>query len=62
MRGAPIGLTGIRCRTSVVVAGDEPGERADRSQRSAEKYCVILDTLRRGIPVDSTFDLRLAGA
>ena len=29
-------------------AGDERGERAERLLRSAERYCVILDTLRRG--------------
>src|SRR5438270_11087601 len=62
MRGAPIGLTALRCRTTVVVAGDERGERAERLLRSAERYCVILSTLRAGVPVDSTFDLRTAGA
>jgi len=56
--GVPIGITAIRCRTEVVVAGDERGERADRLLRSAEKYCVILNTLRAGVPVDSQFTLR----
>jgi len=58
--GAPIGITAIRCHTTVVIAGDERGERADRLLRSAEKYCVILNTLRSGVTVDSRFDLRQA--
>jgi uncharacterized OsmC-like protein len=55
--GAPVGITAIRCRTTVVVESDERGDRAERLLRSAEKYCVILDTLRSGVPVESTFDL-----
>ncbi|HEY8657016.1 MAG TPA: OsmC family protein [Candidatus Limnocylindria bacterium] len=58
--GAPIGITAIRCQTTVVVGGDERGERADRLLRSAEKYCVILNTLRSGVNVESRFDLRQA--
>jgi uncharacterized OsmC-like protein len=53
----PVGLTGIRAHSRVVVRGDERGERAGRLLRSAERYCVILDTLRRGVPVESTFAL-----
>ena len=58
--GAPVGITAIRCRTAVVVDSDERGERAERLLRSAEKYCVILDTLRSGVPVESTFTLSAA--
>lgn len=58
--GAPIGITAIRCHTTVVVAGDERGERADRLLRSAEKYCVILNTLRSGVDVQSHFELQRA--
>jgi uncharacterized OsmC-like protein len=53
----PIGLTAIRCRTRARVAGAVRGERADRLLRSAEKYCVVLNTLRIGVPVESTFVL-----
>jgi uncharacterized OsmC-like protein len=52
-REFPVGLTAIRARTRVVVAEDERGERAERLLRSAERYCVVLDTLRRGVPVDA---------
>jgi uncharacterized OsmC-like protein len=60
--GAPVGLTAIRCRTTVVVESDERGDRAERLLRSAEKYCVILDTLRSGVPVESTFALSSTAA
>jgi uncharacterized OsmC-like protein len=56
-REFPVGLTAIRARTRVVVAEDERGERAERLLRSAERYCVVLDTLRRGVPVDATLTL-----
>ncbi len=53
----PIGITAIRAHTRVVVRGDERGERAERLLRSAERYCVVLSTLREGVPVESTFAL-----
>lgn len=56
-REYPVGLTGIRCRTRVRVADDVDEERAARFLRSAERYCVVLDTLRTGVPVDSTFEI-----
>lgn len=56
-REFPVGLTAIRAHTRVVVAEDERGERAERLLRSAERYCVVLDTLRRGVPVEATLEL-----
>ncbi|HYM49328.1 MAG TPA: OsmC family protein [Candidatus Limnocylindrales bacterium] len=53
----PIGLTRIRSHTTVTIAGDLNRDRADRLLRSAEKYCVVLSTLRGGVPVESTFAL-----
>src|SRR5207302_6288852 len=47
-REFPVGLTAVRSRTHVVVRGDERGERTERLLRSAEKYCVVLNTLRTG--------------
>jgi uncharacterized OsmC-like protein len=58
----PIGLTAIRCTTRVTVPEDVKGERAERLLRSAEKYCVVLNTLRNGVPVESTFALAQAGS
>ena len=51
----PIGLKAIRCETRAEVKGDARGDRAQRLLKSAEKYCVVLNTLRGGIPVQSTF-------
>lgn len=56
-REFPVGLTAVRARTRVRVAGTEGAERAERLLRSAERYCVVLDTLRRGVPVDATLTL-----
>lgn len=58
----PIGISAIRCHTKVVIGEDEHGERADRLLRSAERYCVVLSTLRSGVEVDSTFELGKADA
>lgn len=58
----PIGLIAIRCKTRVTVPDDVRGERAERLLRSAEKYCVVLNTLRNGVPVDSAFSLVQAGS
>jgi uncharacterized OsmC-like protein len=52
-----IGITAVRAHTRVVVRGDERGARAERLLRSAERYCVVLSTLRAGVPVESTFAL-----
>lgn len=59
-REFPIGFTAVRCRTRVVVREDEAGERAERLLRSAERYCVVLNTLREGVSVESTFELQTA--
>lgn len=49
----PIGITAVRVRAHVVVRDDERGQRSERLLRSSERYCVILNTLRSGVPVDS---------
>ena len=53
----PIALKAIRATCRVRVAGNVNAERAARLLRSAEKYCVVLNTLRGGVPVESTFAL-----
>lgn len=57
-REFPVGLKAIRCTTRATIADDASGERAERLLRSAERYCVVLNTLRDGVPVDSVFELR----
>jgi uncharacterized OsmC-like protein len=54
---APVGLKAVRCHTEAVVKDDGKGDRSERLLRSAERYCVVLSTLRSGVPVDATFEL-----
>jgi uncharacterized OsmC-like protein len=53
----PVGLTAVRCRTTVRLAGEVNEERAGRLLRSAERYCVVLNTLRGGVGATSTFQI-----
>ena len=59
-REFPVGLKAIRCRTRVVIGEEETGDRVERLLRSSERYCVVLSTLRAGVPVESTFQLTSA--
>jgi len=56
----PIGLKTIRCHTSVTLGAEEREDRAERLLKSAEKYCVVLNTLRSGVPVTSEFRIGTA--
>jgi len=56
-REFPVGIRSIRCRTSVTIDEDANGDRAARLLRSAERYCVVLDTLRTGVAVDATIEI-----
>ena len=56
-REFPIGLTAIRCRTRVSVGPAVDEQRAARLLKSAERYCVVLNTLRAGMDVQSEFSL-----
>jgi uncharacterized OsmC-like protein len=56
-RDTPVGMRSIRCDTRVTVKDDGRPDRAQRLLENAERYCVVLDTLRSGIPVESTFSL-----
>jgi len=57
-RQAPVGFSHIRCETRVGVKDDGRPERARRLLENAERYCVVLNTLRNGVPVESTFALQ----
>jgi uncharacterized OsmC-like protein len=57
-RQAPVGFSHIRCETRVAVKDDGRPERARRLLENAERYCVVLNTLRNGVPVESTFALQ----
>jgi uncharacterized OsmC-like protein len=57
-RQAPVGFSHIRCETRVGVKDDGRPERARRLLENAERYCVVLNTLRNGVPVESKFALQ----
>jgi uncharacterized OsmC-like protein len=59
-REVPVGFSGIRCETRVTVKDDGRPERAQRLLENAERYCVVLNTLREGVPVESSFNLTSA--
>jgi uncharacterized OsmC-like protein len=59
-RGVPVGFSAIRCETRVSIKDDGRPERARRLLENAERYCVVLNTLRNGVPVESQFELATA--
>ena len=61
-RAVPVGFSSIRCETRVGVKDDGRPERARRLLENAERYCVVLNTLRAGVQVQSTFALALDAA
>jgi uncharacterized OsmC-like protein len=56
-RQVPVGFKAIRCESRVTVKDDGRPERAQRLLENAERYCVVLNTLRSGVPVESKFAL-----
>jgi uncharacterized OsmC-like protein len=56
-REVPIGMTGIDCRVRLTVRDDGRGERAQRLLENAEKYCIVLNTLRNGVEVRTDFQV-----
>jgi uncharacterized OsmC-like protein len=54
-RDVPVGVTAITCATHVRVKEGTNPERARRLLENAERYCVVLNTLRSGVPVESVF-------
>lgn len=57
-RDVPVGITGIKCTTRVKVKQGTNPERARRLLENAERYCVVLNTLRDGVEVKSDFTLQ----
>lgn len=61
-REAKVGMQAIECRTTVTVKDDGRPDRAQRLLENAERYCVVLDTLRSGVPVTSSFQINTTSA
>ena len=53
----PVGMTGVDCRVRLKVRDDGRGERAQRLLENAEKYCIVLNTLRHGVEVRTDFEV-----
>lgn len=53
----PVGAVGARVRSRVKVREGVDPERAKRFLASAERYCAVLQTLRSGVAVETSFDL-----
>jgi len=56
-REVPIGMTGVDCRVRLKVKDDGRGERARRLLENAERYCIVLNTLRNGVEVSTDFQV-----
>jgi len=52
-----VGFQALRCRTRLGVAPGTPARRVELLLMAAERSCVVLDTLRRGVDATSEFDV-----
>lgn len=59
-RQYPVGLTAVRCRTTVRLGQGVDEARAARLLRSAERYCVVLNTLRTPLALEPEFHIESA--
>ena len=50
-------MTGVDCRVRLKVKDDGRGERARRLLENAERYCIVLNTLRNGVDVRTDFQV-----
>lgn len=53
-RDVPVGFQSMRCEVEMEPAGDVDAELLQKVFRSAERSCVVLQTLRSGVDVDAT--------
>ena len=60
-RSVAVGFQHLALAVRVHAAPETPHGRIDRLAVAAERACVVLDTLRRGVPVDVTFDTAPVG-
>lgn len=57
----PVGFQSIRCAARIEVAPGTPPDRCQRLLAEAERLCINLQTLRAGVTVESSFDIRGTG-
>lgn len=56
-REVPVGFQRLRCHTRLRPAAGTDEKLLERLLAAAERSCVNLDTLRRGVPVETTHEL-----
>lgn len=50
--GVSVGFQRLRCQVEIEPAKEVPAAAVDRLLRAAERACVVLQTLRNGVPVE----------
>lgn len=55
-RNVPVGFQKIRCQVRLDPGAKVPPERVTMLQAAAEHSCVVFQTLRNGVPVQTQFD------
>jgi uncharacterized OsmC-like protein len=55
-RNVPVGFQKIRCQVRLDPGAKVPPEKVKMLQAAAEHSCVVLQTLRNGVPVQTQFD------
>jgi uncharacterized OsmC-like protein len=53
-REVPVGMQQMHCRLELGAAGEPPKAALERLVRATERACVVLQTLRNGVPIDLT--------
>jgi uncharacterized OsmC-like protein len=57
-KDTPVGFTAMRCHIDIEPIGDAPQNQIDGLIASAESCCIVLNTLRGGVPVTTTVNAR----
>jgi len=60
-RDAPVGFQSMECRMRLGVAPGTDPDLCRRLLTEAERLCINVQTLRAGVPVDVSFDMRETG-
>ena len=55
-RNVPVGFQKITCRVRLDPGANVPPEKVKMLQAAVEHSCVVLQTLRNGVPVQTQFD------
>lgn len=56
-----VGFTDMRCHVDISVGPDTAPDRLERMLQAARTSCVVADTLREGVPVETTISHESVG-